>query len=63
MTRLQYGFDAFGEVVAIDAVAVANEETWCFLVREGIDDLLGGPFGVGIYHNVEVNDLSPFVSV
>jgi hypothetical protein len=37
-----HAFDTLGEVVPIDAVAIANEKTKCFLVREGVDDLLGG---------------------
>jgi hypothetical protein len=37
-----HAFDTLGEVVAVDVVAIANEKTWCFLVREGVDDLLDG---------------------
>ena len=54
-----HAFDALGEIVTLDAVAIANEKTWCFLVGQGVDDLLGGPFGVEIRGNVEVNDLPP----
>ena len=54
--------DALLEVVAVDAVAIANEKTWCFLVRESVDDLLGGPFGVGIGGHVEMHDLPPIVT-
>ena len=36
--------------------------TWYFFVRESVDDLLGGPFGVGIRGNVEVNPLPPIVT-
>ena len=43
-------------------VAIAIEKTWCFLVREGVDDLLGGPFGVRIRANVEVDDLPVIVA-
>ena len=49
--------DPFLKVVAVDAVAIANEEARCFFVREGIDNLLGGPFGVWIRGHVEVNNL------
>ncbi len=49
-------------MVAVDVVTIANEKTWCFFVRESVDDLLGGPFGVGIRGNVEVNDLPPVVT-
>lgn len=57
-----HAFDTLGEVVPVDAVAIANEKTRCFLVREGVDDLLDGPFGVGIRRDVEVNDLPPVVA-
>ena len=42
-----HAFDATDEVVAVDAVAIADEKTWCFLVREGVDDLLGSPLAWG----------------
>ena len=57
-----HAYHAVLEVFAVDAVAIANEKTWCFLVREGVDDLLGGPFGVGIRGNIEMNDLPPIVT-
>ena len=34
----------------------------CFFVREGVDDLLGGSFGVGMVGHVEVNDPSPVMT-
>ena len=54
--------DALGEVVAVDIVAITNDKTGCFLVRKGVDDLLGRPFGVGIRGHVEGNDLPPVVT-
>ena len=39
--------------------ALGPPGTGCFLVREGVDDLLGRPFSGGIRSNVEVNDLPP----
>ena len=57
-----HAFDTLCEIVAVDAVAITDEKTGCFLVREGVDDLLGGPFGVGIRGNVEVDDSSPVVT-
>ena len=42
-----HAFDTLGEVVAVDAVAIAEEKPRCFFVRKGVDDLLGGPYGVG----------------
>ena len=44
------------EVVAVDAVAVANEKTRCFLVRESVDSLLGRPLGMRIVRHVEVGN-------
>jgi hypothetical protein len=40
------------EVLAVDAIPIANEEAWCFVIGEGVDDLLGGPFGVGMVGHV-----------
>jgi hypothetical protein len=37
-------------------VAVAQQEAWGFFV--GDNDLLGGPFGVGMVGQVEVNESS-----
>ncbi len=55
-------FHAVLEIVAVDAVTIMDEKTRLFFVRKSVDDLLGRPFGVGIRGNVEVNDLSPFVT-
>jgi hypothetical protein len=57
-----HAFDASLEVVAVDSIPIADEKTGRFFVREGIDDLLGGPFGVRIRGHVEVNDQSPVVT-
>ena len=48
--------DALLEVVTVDAVTITEQETWGLFVREGVDDLLGGPFGIGMVGHVEVND-------
>ena len=56
-----HAFDTFDKVVAVDAVTVADEKTRDILIREGIDDLLGRPFGVGIGSHIEVDDSSPIV--
>jgi hypothetical protein len=56
-----HAFHAVLEIVAVDAVAIAKEKTWCLLVREGVDDLLRSPLGIGIRSNVEVNDPPPIV--
>ena len=57
-----HALDTLGEVVVVDLIAIANEKTRCFLVWEGVDDLLGCPFSVGIRGNVKVNDLAPIVT-
>ncbi len=57
-----HAFDTFLEIVSINAIAITDEKTWCFIVRKSVDDLLGRPFGVRIRGNVEVNDLSPVVT-
>ena len=57
-----HAFNSLLEVVTVDAIAIADEKPWGRLVREGVDDLLGGPFGIRIRGNVEVNDLSPIVT-
>ncbi len=54
--------DALLEVVTVDAVPVAQKKTWGFVVGEGVDDLLGGPFGVGMVGHVEVNGPPPVMT-
>jgi len=53
-----HAFDTLGEVVSVDAISIADQETWTRLVGKGVDDLLSGPFGVGIGGDVEVTDFS-----
>ena len=48
--------DSILEVIAVDAIAITNKKTWCFLVGEGIDDLLGGPCGAGIRGKIEMDN-------
>ena len=57
-----HAFHAILEIVAVDAVAITNEKTRCLIERKGVDDLLGGPFGVRIRGDVEVNHFSPVVT-
>jgi len=54
--------DAFLEVVAIDAISIPQEKPRRLLVRECVDNLLGGPFGIGIRGHVEMDDLSPVMA-
>jgi len=46
---------------AVDLVASAEEIGWGGFVREGVDDLLGGPGGGGVLGDVEVDDTSAIV--
>ena len=57
-----HAFNTLREIVTVDAVAITNQETRCFLVREGVDDLLGSPLGVGVCGNVEMDKASPIVT-
>ena len=57
-----HAFDALPKVLAVDAVAVAEEIGGCGVVREGVDELLGGPGGGGMLGDAEVDDPSTMVS-
>jgi hypothetical protein len=46
---------------AIDAVSVAPQISWGRVPREGVDDLLGGPFRRGMFGDIEVDDASPLM--
>jgi len=50
------------EDVTVDCVAVAEEVGGCGVIREGVDDLLGGPAGRRMLGHVEVDDPSAVVS-
>ena len=54
--------DPLREVVTIGTVAISQKKTRGFFVRKGVDDLLGGPFGVGMAGHIEVDDLSPVMA-
>ena len=66
LRRRKYFFDphscdSLAEILAINAVSVAYQILGSLLVREGLDDLLCGPFGRWMLSHIEVNDLSPIV--
>src|SRR5690348_13895300 len=50
------------KLLAEDLVAVAQEIGGRGVVREGVDDLLGGPVGGGVLGHVEVDDAPAVVS-
>ena len=50
------------EVLAVDAVAIAQEETWCVIPGECVDDLLGSPLSRRVRGDVEVQDAPPVMS-
>ena len=56
-----HALDAIGEMVAVDAVAIAKQKSRRPFVGKRVNDLLGSPLGIGIRRNVEVNDLPPIV--
>jgi hypothetical protein len=47
--------------VAVDRVSIAEEAGWRGVVRERLDDLLGGPGRGGMLGHVEVQDAPPMV--
>jgi hypothetical protein len=57
-----HAFDSLFEVVTIDVITIADQKTWSRLVEEGLDDLLGGPFGVRIRGDAEVNHAPPIMA-
>ena len=57
-----HAFDTLGEVVAVDAVSITEQKSRRFLVREGVDNLLTGPFGMRIRSDVEVDMRKSFVT-
>ena len=50
------------EIVTVYAVAITDEKTRRGFIRKGVDDLLSGPFGIGIRGNIEVNDTPPVMT-
>jgi Integrase core domain len=50
------------ELLAVDAVAIAEEIGRHGVVREGLHDLLGGPVRVGVLGHVEVDDAPAIVN-
>jgi hypothetical protein len=50
------------KLLAVDAIAVAEEMGWRGLVRKDLHDLLRGPGGSGMLGHVEVNDAPAMVS-
>jgi len=50
-------FDPAPEVLAVDRVSVAKEESRCFVVGKRLDDLLGRPRRRRVLRDVEVDDL------
>ena len=49
------------KLLAVDLVAVAQEVGRRGVIREGLDDLLGGPVGGGVLGHVEVDDPATMV--
>ena len=56
-----HAFDALPKVLAVDAVAVAEEIGGCGGIRSGVDELLGRPVRGGVLGDVEVEDATAMV--
>jgi hypothetical protein len=54
--------NALPKLMAIDAVAITNQEPRCRLIRKRLDDLLGSPSGRRMGCNVEMHDVSAVVA-
>ena len=57
-----YVFHTVLEVVAVDAIAIANEQTRRFFIREGVNDLLGGAFSERVRGDADVNETPPVIA-
>jgi hypothetical protein len=44
------------ELLTVDLVTITQEIGWGGVVWEGVDDLLSGPVGVGVFGHIEVDD-------
>src|SRR2546426_8133151 len=53
-----HSLNSIPEVAAIDSVSVTDQEAWRRVFRERFDNLLGCPFGCGMFGHVEM-DHSP----
>ena len=56
-----HALHSVAKLLAVDLVAVAQEIGRRGVIREGVDDLLGGPVGGGMLGHVEVDDASAMV--
>ncbi len=56
-----HALHAAPKLLTVDCIAVAEQIGRCRVVREGIDDLLGGPKGGGVLGHVEMDDPSTMV--
>jgi hypothetical protein len=56
-----HALHASAKGVAEDGIAIAEEISGCGVVREGIEDLLGGPRSGGMLGDVEEEDATPIV--
>ncbi len=54
-------FNAVLEILAVNAVAIAQQISGSLIVGKGLDDLLRRPFGGWVGRHVEMNDLPPIV--
>ena len=57
-----HALDPALEVSAVDGIAIAEQVSGAGLVRERVDDLLGGPRGRGMVGNSDVEEFSAVVA-
>ena len=60
--RIPSALDPALEVSAVDGIAIAEEVSGAGLVRERVDDLLGGPRGRGLVGDADVDEFSAVVA-
>ncbi len=54
--------DSCLEIPTVDRIAIADQESWRFVIRKGFDNLLGCPLGRRMLSHVEVNNAPTIVA-
>ena len=57
-----HALDSPRELLAVDRVSITEQEPGSRIVRERLDDLLGGPDGRGVVRDVEVEEFAAVVA-
>jgi hypothetical protein len=53
--------DTSRELIAIDRISIAKQESWSRLVRERLDELASRPDGRGVVRDVEVEEFAAVI--